>query len=412
MQLDTLKRAKDFSSIGYKVFHSEEIYDRERSHIFSGNLWNYVCLDVELAEPGSFITTYIGDIPVLVNRTMDGQLKAFENRCQHRGTKLRREARGKETTHTCVYHQWCYNLDGGLVGIPFARGKDGKGGLPPEFDRSSIKLREMKLATIHGVVFGSFGDDPPKLEDYLGPRVVELIGNLFYKPVKVLGYQRQRILGNWKLYNENVRDTNHGGLLHMFHATFGLARLSQEGGARLDGATRGHNTSYTTYGTDNESQRKDGYSQTKKVMQETFKLADPSILHFERELPGEESLVILSTFPNGVFQQISNSLCTRQIRPRGVDEMELYWTYYGFVDDTPEMAEHRRNQANLVGPGGLVSMEDGEAVQLVHEETKASPEAASRIIIGGLGEIKDSESLVTEMPLRGFWATYFKAMDL
>jgi len=412
MQLEALQRAKDFSSIGYRVFHSEEIYERERTHIFAGNVWNYVCLDIEVPEPGSFITTYVGDIPVLVNRTMEGGLKAFENRCMHRGTKLKREARGKETTHNCVYHQWCYGLDGGLIGIPFARGKDGKGGVPAEFDRSSIKLREMKLSILKGVVFGSFGDNPPPLEDYLGPRVVEMIENLFYKPIKILGYQRQRIMGNWKLYNENVRDTNHGGLLHMFHATFGLASLSMQGGSRLDGPTRGHNTSYTVYGTDDQSQKKDGYSQTKKVLQDTFQLADPSMLRFEKELPREESLVILSTFPNGVFQQISNSLCTRQIRPRGVNEMELYWTYYGFEDDTPEMTEHRRNQANLVGPGGLVSMEDGEAVQLVHEETKASPEAASRIIIGGLGEIKDTESLITEVPLRGFWASYFKAMDL
>ena len=27
-----------------------------------------------------------------------------------------------------------------------------------------------------------------------------------HKPLKVLGYQRQHVHGNWKFYNENLRD--------------------------------------------------------------------------------------------------------------------------------------------------------------------------------------------------------------
>ena len=35
------------------------------------------------------------------------------------------------------------------------------------------------------------------------------------------------------------------------------------------------------------------------------------------------------------------------------------WTYLGFADDTPEMRAMRLKQANLAGPAGFVSMEDG-----------------------------------------------------
>jgi len=408
MTISDLIESKDFSRVGYDIFHSAEIYEQERASIFN-RTWCYLCLDVELPNSGSFLRTEVGDIQVLVNRTEKGEIVAFENRCMHRGTTLRRELRGTDNNHTCIYHQWCYGLDGSLLGVPFARGNRGKGGLPKDFERSSIALRRMRVQIVRGVVFGTFDHDAEPLEQYLGPTVLKELSDLFPKPIKVLGYQRQRILGNWKLYNENVRDTNHGGLLHMFHATFGLARNSHAGGARMDDKHR-HNISYTVMGSDRPEDSAAGYEQTKKVFQQSFKLRDTSILAYHHELPHKESLSILSVFPNAVFQQISNSLCTRQIRLRGVDEMELYWTYYGFADDTEEMVEHRRNQANLVGPGGLVSMEDGEAVQLVHEQTKAALNERSRLLIGEPGPIRDQETMVTEVPVRGFWSYYYEMM--
>lgn len=409
MALNDLFESENFSRIGFEVFHSPEIYVDERTKIFN-RAWCYLCLEIEVPTAGCFLTTLVGDIPVLVNRTEAGEIAAFENRCMHRGTELRREARGVDQSHTCVYHQWCYRLDGALASVPFARGSRGKGGLPPDFKISSISLRRMRVRSIHGVVFGTFDHDAEPLEEYLGDNVVGTIANLFPRPIKVLGYQRQRIFGNWKLYNENVRDTNHGGLLHMFHATFGLSRNSQTGGARLDKKGR-HNISYTIMGSDQAADSNAGYASTTKIFQQTFKLRDTAMLQFRRELQHEESLIVMSVFPNTVFQQISNSLCTRQIRLRGVDELELYWTYYGFADDSEDMLEHRRNQANLVGPGGLVSMEDGEAVELVHTQTRPATNQASHLLIGEPGPIRSQETMVTEVPVRGFWSYYFELMQ-
>jgi anthranilate 1,2-dioxygenase large subunit len=410
VKTDCFALAPDFSRISFSVYHSAELYEEERKRIFRGPLWSYLCLDVELPEAGSFLTTYVGDVPVLVNRTADGKIRAFENRCMHRGTKLRRELRGKDSTHSCVYHQWCYDLDGGLKSVPFAHGVRGHGGLPKDFDKSKIHLIELRVASFCGVLFGSFDAEAPPLEDYLGDRVMGVLRALFHKPVKVLGYQRQHILGNWKLYNENLRDPNHGGLLHAFHATFGLARLSQKGGAHMDDRFR-HNISFIM-GSDDAEAMSEGYRDTRNVFQESYRLRDTEMLKFYPELPTPETLIILSVFPNVIFQMISNSLCTRQIRPRGVDEMELYWTYYGFADDTAEMTEHRRVQANMVGPGGLVSMEDGEAVELVHNETRPATDGASRVIIGGVGPLCNQESMVSEVPIRGFWRFYFETMGL
>ena len=49
-------------------------------------------------------------------------------------------------------------------------------------------------------------------------------------PVKLLGGYSQILHNNWKLYMENVKDSYHASLLHMFFTTFRLNRLSQKGG--------------------------------------------------------------------------------------------------------------------------------------------------------------------------------------
>jgi anthranilate 1,2-dioxygenase large subunit len=400
--------AADLSRIPFAVYHDPAIHEEEQTRIFRGPTWNYVGLEAELPGPGAFLTTVIGDTPILVNRDQAGLLHAFVNRCMHRGTLLRRERCGTATSHTCVYHQWCYELDGRLIGIPFPKGVGGHGGLPSDFDRKAIRLHELALRSYRGVLFASFADHVEPLEDYLGPEVCREIDRLFHKPPKLLGYQRQRIMGNWKLYNDNVRDPNHGGLLHMFHATFGLYRLSQKGGAKL--ARSRHNITWNALGTDDKKTTDQGYAGTTKVLDHGFKLNDMSMLRYDREFPDDVSLVILSVFPNVVFQQIANSLCTRQIRTKGTGEMELYWTYFGYQGDSAAMTQHRLSQANLVGPGGFISMEDGEAVELVHRAILREKESHAMVEIGGKGEIRTQESLVTEVPIRGFYHYYCELM--
>ena len=401
--------AEDFSRVPFAAYCDPAIYEEEQERIFRGPTWNYLALEAELPQTGDFLTTKVGDTPVLVNRDADGNLHAFVNRCMHRGMLLCRERQGNTPNFICPYHQWTYDLQGQLRAIPFPRGVNGEGGLPDDFDRNNIKLHALQVESFKGVIFGTFSDHAEPLIDYLGPEVIYEIERLFHKPIHILGHQRQRIFGNWKLYNDNVRDPNHGGLLHMFHATFGLYRLSQKGGAKLDARGR-HNITWNSLGTDDEKTTIEGYEDTKKVYKPKFSLNDMSMLQNRTEHPDDVTLVILSVFPNVVFQQISNSLCTRQIRSSGCDKMELYWTYFGYEDDDADMIQHRLDQANLVGPGGLISMEDGEAVELVQAAIQREKDKHAIVEIGGKGEIKTQKSLVTEVPIRGFYSYYCELM--
>ena len=73
------------------------------------------------------------------------------------------------------------------------------------------------------------------------------------------------------------------------------------------------------------------------------------------------------------------------------------------------MREIRLKQANLVGPAGLISMEDGYAAQLVQQSVTGDCSAASFVEMGGT-DIASEESLVTETAIRGFWGYYRDAM--
>ena len=48
------------------------------------------------------------------------------------------------------------------------------------------------------------------------------------RKLKILGYNRQRIPGNWKLMQENIKDPYHPGLLHTWFVTFGLWRADNQ----------------------------------------------------------------------------------------------------------------------------------------------------------------------------------------
>jgi anthranilate 1,2-dioxygenase large subunit len=398
----------DYSKVPFWLYHDAALYELEQERIFRGPTWSFLGLEAEIPNVGDWRSSWIGDTPVVFNRDRKGEVRAFVNRCVHRGAAVCRGERGNSKVHTCIYHRWSYDLEGNLVGVPFRHGVGGKGGLDPSFDLKRNGLRKLRVESLNGVVFASFSDEAPALEAYLGPMIAAHVRRMFPRPVRILGYQRQLIRGNWKLYLENLRDTYHASLLHEFMVTFGIDRATQKGGVKMDDRHR-HNFTYAHAGSDSDDEAVKQYGQH-QLKADALKLQDPRLLKFTPELGDDLGLAIPSVFPNAAFQQISNSLAARQVRTRGVDAFELFWIFYGFAADDEAMTQHRLRQSNLVGPAGYVSMEDGEAIELAHRSTVAEPEAATVIEMGGRGAIHDCDYRVTDIPLRGFWSYWAELM--
>jgi anthranilate 1,2-dioxygenase large subunit len=402
--------ALDYSRVPYRLYHDGEVYEREQERIFRGPVWSFLALEAEVPNPGDFRATWVGDTPVIVNRDEKGALKAFVNRCAHRGALVRRELSGNAERHICLYHQWCYGLDGSLNAIPFRRGIKGKGGMNPDFDMAAHALNPLRVGTVNGVIFGTLADNAEPLEDYLGTPVIEQLQRLFDRPVRVLGYNRQRIRGNWKLYAENTRDNYHASLLHEFLVTFGLDRSTQVGGVRMDRRHR-HSITWAEAGSDDDELVRQAYGGA-GVRNDYLSLQQPDLVTFHPEHGDRLNIAITSVFPSSVFVQISNSLAIRQIRSRGIDQVEVFQTMFGYADDPPEMTSHRLRQANLVGPAGLVSMEDGEAIEVTHRASRPDPLRTTVIELGGGGVISDRDYRVHDVPLRGFWSYYAELLGI
>src|SRR5215472_10528529 len=141
--------------VPYALYSDADLYVRERQQLFMGAAWNFLCLEIEIPNPGDYRATFVGDVPVIVARDLDGNLNAFENRCAHRGALLcfARGGHGREIA--CVYHNWTYDLRGNLTGVTFEHGVNRKGGMPPDFRKEDHALRRLRVESFAGIVFGT-----------------------------------------------------------------------------------------------------------------------------------------------------------------------------------------------------------------------------------------------------------------
>jgi anthranilate 1,2-dioxygenase large subunit len=396
--------------VPYWVYRDPDVAHDEQTRLFEGPVWNFLCLETDIPNPGDYRTTFVGAMPVVVVRTEDGGIAAFENRCAHRGALICLDNHGKgKKDFSCVYHAWTYDRQGNLRGIAFKDGVKGKGGMPENFKMEEHGPRKLRIAILHGLIFGSFSEEVPPIDEYLGEEISSRIERVLggRKPV-VLGRVTQALPNNWKLYMENVKDSYHASILHLFFTTFELNRLSQKGGIIVDDSG-GHHVSFSAI--DTSVQKDAEYARQQLRSESQYKLADPSLLQGFDEYKDGVTLQILSVFPTFVLQQIQNAIAVRQIVPRGIDKTDLNWTYLGFADDTPEQRLIRHKQNNLVGPAGYISMEDGCVGGFVQRGIAGASEEQAILEMGG-SQAQSSESRVTEASVRGFWKAYRSNMGM
>jgi salicylate 5-hydroxylase large subunit len=254
---DTLSRwrTEGSSRVPFWAYTDAQLYQRELERIFYGAHWCYVGLEAEIPNTGDYKLSHVGERQVIMvrdrvapkDRGTDPGIRVVENRCAHRGVRFCQEPHGTARSFVCPYHQWTYKLNGDLAGLPFKDGvKDGEctnGGMPADFNLQAHGLTKLRVATLHGLVFATFSDQTEPLEEYLGPQILPWLNRIFQRPdgpakLTLLGYNRQRIPGNWKLMQENIKDPYHPGLLHTWFVTFGLWRADQKSRMVMDAQGR------------------------------------------------------------------------------------------------------------------------------------------------------------------------------
>ncbi|OBB67791.1 MULTISPECIES: SRPBCC family protein [unclassified Mycobacterium] len=179
-------------------------HDRDRAMILaSPQLVGYVS---ELPAPGAYCTKTVMGRSILLTRTADGSVKAFDNVCLHRQSQVATGC-GSAKRFTCPYHAWTYDNTGRLVGLP---GREGFSGVTVKADG----LTELPAAEFAGFLWVAL--DPGASLDvaaHLGPLADELdswgIGRWAPLGEKVLDCPI-----NWKLAVDTFSENYHFATVH------------------------------------------------------------------------------------------------------------------------------------------------------------------------------------------------------
>jgi len=195
----------DDRTLPFAWYSDEEVLRRERTRIFA-RAWQYGGRAEQVAEPGSFLATDAGGVPILVVRDKAGELRAFINVCRHRGAVLT-DGCGKRETIQCHYHAWTYGLDGSLRTAP-------RSDREPGFDKADWSLLPAKADTWGPFLFVNPDPDAPPLAEYLGDlpsilaRDIDLDGIVFHSRVEF------GASANWKVVVENFLECYHCPTAH------------------------------------------------------------------------------------------------------------------------------------------------------------------------------------------------------
>jgi salicylate 5-hydroxylase large subunit len=206
---------------------------------------------------------------------------------------------------------------------------------------------------------------------------------------------------------ENIKDPYHPGLLHTWFVTFGLWRADNKSELKMDEHFR-HAAMISTRGAGGKGDVTSGVSSFKDQMS----LHDDRFLDVVKEAWwGEPTAVMMTLFPSVIIQQQVNSVSTRHIQPTGHGSFDFVWTHFGFEQDGEEMTWRRLRQANLFGPAGFVSADDGEVIEFSQEGFEQKPFHRTVVELGGR-EVADSGHMVTETLIRGMYDYWRRVMEV
>jgi phenylpropionate dioxygenase-like ring-hydroxylating dioxygenase large terminal subunit len=189
-------------TLPWSWYTDPEILRREQETIFR-RAWQYAGPAEHVAEPQTFFTCRVGDIPIVVVRDGDGELRAFVNVCRHRGSIVA-EGRGRRATLQCGYHAWTYALDGTLRSAPRAEREQG-------FEGSDLTLVPAAVESWGPFVFVNPDADAPPLADVLG-RLPDVIPDV--ESLRFHHRSEYELAANWKIACENYLECYHCPVAH------------------------------------------------------------------------------------------------------------------------------------------------------------------------------------------------------
>ncbi len=324
--------------------HSEVFLEHEKQSIF---LQEWVCVgrEDEVAGAGDFLTHQIADVPVLVVRQQDNQLRAFVNVCTHRQACLVAEQQGSAKRFTCPYHAWTFDCGGQLIRAPYMEMK-------PEFDPEQHSLRSLYLESWQGFIYVSVAENPRiRLAEALAPLRDNIVGRYDMACYQTVMRESMVWNANWKNLIENFTESYHVPMAH--------GKTFAKHGKPLEDYICGEDSDH--YGYHRAPQPSD---------------SGPGAAHRgNKRLQGEwrRMMVDFCVFPCHLVTLMPDYLWYISVQPKGTDQMLATWG----VAMPPEVLadissdEYDEWLANFRRYMDVANEEDKSLVEALHRGTRS-----------------------------------------
>lgn len=189
------------------IFTDASHYEREQRAIFR-RLPVPVGLSAQLPEPNMFLALSAYGLPILLSRTATGEIKAFLNVCQHKGSLLvERTDAFKGSRVSCPYHAWTFSAAGKLVGVPRQEVFDG-------LRKEDHPLAELACKEAGGLIWVMLDRHTEPDFSHIHDEVVSDFEALNLPRLHLYGHKTFELDANWKLVLEPFLEPYHIQRLH------------------------------------------------------------------------------------------------------------------------------------------------------------------------------------------------------
>ncbi len=210
----------DQGPLSIEPYVSEDFFELEREKIFK-KMWLYVGRTERIPKAGDYFTQVIeavrtkkdGTYPsFIICRDSNGEVRAFHNACQHRGTTVCWEDHENWKTHnrkyfSCRFHGWVYDTDGTLKFVPDEN----------QFcnlNKAERGLRPVQCAVWKGFIFINVDPEPRQtLEEQIKPHA-DLLKDFPFEKIHKRGIWTATVNVNWKVALDAFQEGYHVNTVH------------------------------------------------------------------------------------------------------------------------------------------------------------------------------------------------------
>jgi phenylpropionate dioxygenase-like ring-hydroxylating dioxygenase large terminal subunit len=183
-------------------YFDRDFYQMEVEQLWP-RVWQMACRLEEIPDPHDFVEYEILDQSIVVVRTDDLGVRAFQNACRHRGVKVV-EGRGTcESGFTCPFHGWCYGPDGRNTFVTQAK----------TFAEHNLQPLDINLTPVRSDVWGgcawiNLDNQAPPLRQCVEP-FATIMDAWKVESLRTERWFACRLPVNWKLAEEAFMEQYH-----------------------------------------------------------------------------------------------------------------------------------------------------------------------------------------------------------